>query len=526
MILGNSELSRAQFDYIYEISPPGGSVVEGVLELSGRVNENVTDLRLNIENVGHEVIVDEFRLSIWNYNWTYKWDTTKVPDGVYEIAVTAYNKTEQLERIITVVSIENVKDESSLTEDQALIMGVVLIIFIIIKICILIIDRKLIARKLKALNLVTKNISHITPRSAYTNTTQFLLTLFIIPLIFIGFMTDATILTIFLIVSGMTALAGIWGLTHRGIASKLALMVCLGCLWIGLSILIFTDLLNGTEKMPKSLAVAGSIVLLGSLVTYSLILILVWRMKIRAQLPAKVTLVVTVISGVLLILAIAGIIFAAIEILGWEIVLLETIGLLWIMSILSWFVYRYELIYFETREESRTSTTKNITFNMFNIDSIPMGLFAKEYKKRMLGKISYEINSEDEISIGIISVIDDWDTQWELLYRLMAGFINKMRKESFADARGVTLNLYSSDADLDKKLELCKYFGFVVISSGREKQLGYYHLELGAKPGLFGARPQPGTSRNFQESSRNKDSSTQRPRAKPNKLGLTGSGRL
>ncbi len=486
-ILVNSNYSRAQFDYIFEISPPGGTVVEGIIAFSGKVHENVTELRLNIESDEHEVIVDEFKLSIWNYNWTYKWDTTKVSDGVYEISVTAYNRTEQLERIMTLVFVENENDEPSMTDAQALIIAIVIIIFIIIEICILIIDRKLSAIKFKALNLINKNVKLITPRFAYLNTVLFLLTLFITLSILIV-LTDTTIFTIYLIVIGMTALAGIWGLTHRGIASKIALMVFFGGLWIGLSIIIFTDLFNGTEKIPKSLAVAGSIALLGLLVTYSFLLILVWRMKVRAQIPAKVTLVITIISWVLPILALVGIIFAAIEILGWEIILLETIVFSGIMSILSWVVYRAEILYYEMREESRTRSTKNITFNMFKIESIPIGLFAREYKKNTLGKISYELNSEDEISIGIISVIDDWDTQWELAHRLMAGFINKMHNDSFANAGGVTLKLYSSDENLDTKLELCKYFGFVVISSGREKQLGYYHLELGAKPGLFGAR--------------------------------------
>ncbi|MCK5559118.1 MAG: hypothetical protein KAJ51_00935 [Thermoplasmata archaeon] len=485
-VLVTSGNSNAQHEFVNEVSINDGEVVNGMIEISGRVDKNVTELRLNIESANHEVIISGLRLSIYNLNWTFKWDTTNVADGDYEISLTAYNNSNQLEQIITVVFVENTKDTATIPGDQALIIAIVLVIFIIIEICVIIGERKLRAIKLNALKLTPKNMMFKLPAFAYLNVILFFSALLIMLSIFIVAITDTLIFTIYMVVIGMAALTGLWALTHRGIASKIVLFGFLITLWIGLIDIAFMGLFTSSHKIPSSIAISSSIIGLGILLTYMIMLSLIWRIKIRAKLPAKIAIVMAIISVSFTILVVIGLILATIEILEWKLVTLEAIIFAGIISISTWIVYRTAISSFEAREESRTPTTKNATFNMVNIESIPIGVLAREYKKNTLGKISYEISSDDEINIGVISVAGDWAKDKELAYILMAEFVTKMHRESYTNSGLVAIRLYRSGEKLAEKLELCKYFGFITVSSGEEKRLGYYHLELSAKPGLFG----------------------------------------
>ena len=155
------------------------------------------------------------------------------------------------------------------------------------------------------------------------------------------------------------------------------------------------------------------------------------------------------------------------------------------ISITTWMVYRWDLVFFETREESRTKNTRNMTFNMFDIDSSSDGLVNKDHQKINLSKISYKISTDDNVNIGVISIMGDWATNHDLAYDLMHKFVRRMHRFSYIKRGRVAVKLYSSDDDFDRKLSLCQDLGFVIVNKEKNCEHSNYQLELQSNRGLF-----------------------------------------
>lgn len=428
----------------------------------------------------------DLSLSIDNNTWTYIWVTTRVGDGEYNITIKTYNLTSLTDVNITTLIVDNIKLSSNSRSDNKIIIAAILvIIFTIIEVIIILMDRRHRNKVLTSLNIEPNQITYNVPRLALVNIAIFLIIMTIILTIITPLIRNELLYSIFLILNGMTILTGLWAFTHKCLASKLALAFFFSSLWF----LIMSMTSMGLYKPPIKITMPGILtgLILGILImaVYLLIFSFIYIDKSSSNIKKGVSVITIILTLIFLGTIFLTILFANFSMFDWPNSLFLSLIFSGMISIVTWVVYRSDLVFFETREESQTKNTRNMTFNMFDIDGSRGGLVRKDHQKINLSKISYKISTDDNVNIGMISIQGDWDFNHDLAHKIMHKFVRKMHRFSYIKRGCVSVKLYSSDDDFDHKLSLCRDLGFVIVSNEKHCDNSNYQLELQSNQGLF-----------------------------------------
>jgi len=471
------------------ITGAGTDVVNGTVEFTDRIDINTTRVTINITDWNNITILDDLILSIENNTWTYKWVTTRVDDGFYTVSIKTYNSSSLINIETTVYNVDNIKPSSDSSPDNKILIGIILIlIFIIIEAVIILLERKYRNKVFFSLSLDPKQVTYNIPDLAIINIFLFLIVIGTVFTIITPQIENELLLTAFIILNGITILTGFWALTHKCLALKIALALFFAIIWTFIISLLTETYINHPTEIGSLNIIVGMTLGISILIIYLLIFCLIILNKRSSDVRKGIslgTIILTLIFlgtiGLTQLLAYFGIFF-------WENIFYICLIFSGLIPIGTWMIYRWDLVYFETREESRTNNSRNMTFNMFNIEKSGNKYLKKEYKKFNLAKISYKLTFDDNIKISMITVKGDWDSNRDLALLLMQKFVKMTYKLSNIDNGSVAIRIYQSDDDFDSKLNLCQSFGFAVEKKKKGVDNSYYQLKLRSDRGIFSKR--------------------------------------
>ena len=228
-------------------------------------------------------------------------------------------------------------------------------------------------------------------------------------------------------------------------------------------------------------------VILGILimVVYLLIFSLIYLGKNSSDIKKGISVIAIIITLIFLGTIFLTTLFANFGMFNWPNSLFLSLIFSGMISITTWMVYRWDLVFFENREESQTNNSRNMTFNMFNVEDSGGRFIKRDYQKINLAKISLKISFDDNVKISMITIRGDWDLNRDLAFTLMNEFVKRMYKLSYVERGHVAIRLYKTDDDFDSKLILCQNFGFVIELKKNKSDNSYYQLELQSNHRLF-----------------------------------------
>ena len=287
---------------------------------------------------------------------------------------------------------------------------------------------------------------------------------------------------------GLLMLVTYWTFSNRNMPNFLYYLIFL---IISFIVIILTSLWSPSDA--DGLFVGSALIITG-LILFFISFLIYWLTTRRGFLIAMVTMI---LSLVFFIISLVFFVLAYIDLfVSWWVTLIVSSILLGIILLIGWMVLKDDIFYFETREESQTHRGYRKTLNMFDILSTPRGLMKRDYDRKVMAKISYEKTHDKKVRMEVIQ-LREWDTLPGRAQgrRIMGVFVTKMRGKEGAMfnkvpvAESVKFSTYSSDTNLNDKLDLCRAFGFEVVDSGKERGLDYYDLDLVHKPFLGLGKP-------------------------------------
>ncbi len=446
------------------------------LKMEKIVSDEVYSILVRILKDG-ETEVEKTSSNIKN-SWSFETSVKDWDEGNYDILLTA---KDQSNSTLDSTSIP-IKVEEEEPFYMPLVCAIMLIIFIILIIVFFIISLLKKKKILANLKFGPKTVVKKLPMMSFVS---MLLTLFFVISGLAVCMTanlDLIGFILFLTALGLLMLVTYWTFSNRNYPHFILYLIFAILSLIAVSL---SALWSDADAFGLFIALW---LISTALIIYFISIFIYWLTSRRGFLIALVTVI---LSLVFFILQIIFIVLAVFEFIDWWLTVVIGSVFLAILLFISWAVLRGDIFYFETRDESQTHRGWRRTLNMFDIISIPHGLLKRDHDRKVMGKISYEQTQDKKVRMEVIQIRD-----WESLSgrtqgrRLMGVYVSKMRGKEGPPfnkhrvAKSVKYTIYSSDTNLDDKLELSKAFGFVVQDSGKERGLDYYDLELVHRPFL------------------------------------------
>ncbi len=447
------------------------------LKMSKTLPDDVYSVQTKITK-NNKVKVDKTSTDLKN-SWSFETSVKDWDEGKYQVILSAQAQNGTI-LDTGVFQIKVVKEEPFY---MPLVCAVLLIIFIVLLIVLFILSLLKNKKIMTELKFEPKNVAKKLPMLSYIS--MFITLLFVLSGL-AACMTaglDLIPFILFLVILGFLMLFTYWTFSNRNFPPFILYLILI------ILSLIVISLASVWSETDAGGLVVGSGLLLTSMILFFISILLYWLTSRRGFFT---TLVTVILSLVFFILMIVFVILSIIDFfISWWVTIIIGSILTMILLLMSWVILRDDLFYFETREESQTHRGWRKTFNMFDIFSIPRGLLKREYDRKVMGKISFEQMHDKNMRMEVISLRD-----WETLpgqsqgRRLMGEYVKKMRSKEGPPfnkepvAKSVKFTIYSSDVNLEDKLNLCRAFGFKVQESGRERGLDYYELELVHRPFL------------------------------------------
>ncbi len=442
---------------------------------------NVVEIYIRISKDGE--VIDELTKDVSKGSWEYekaveKWDT-----GIYFVALEALDDTGEVWDSTSFQIKIKEEEEKEPFSNMPLFCAIILIIFIVLFIVLFVLSIIKHKKIMTELRFKPKSVVKKLPLMALVDMLVTFLLVIAGTSVIITAKLDLIPFLLFLAGLGLFMLVTYWTFSNRNYPNFIFYLI-FGI--ISLTVISLAGVWSPTDAVGL---VVGSGLIITALILFFISILLYWLTSRRGFLIALVTVILALAFCVI---HIVFIVLSAIEFIDWWIATTVGAVLLTVMLFVSWLVLREDIFYFETRDESQTQRGWRRTLNMFDILSTPRGLFKREYDRKVMGKISYEHMHDKNIRMEVIQ-LREWNTNRGRAQgrRLMGVYVNKMRSkegpmfQKDRVAKSVKYTTYSSDTNLDDKLELCKAFGFEIYDSGRERGLDYYDLDLVHKP-LFG----------------------------------------
>jgi hypothetical protein len=457
------------------------------LKMSKTLSDDVHTITVKISKDG-ETKIDQQFTDLKN-SWSFETSVKDWKTGEYDVVLSA--AFENGTAIDTAVFQINVVDVEPY--NQALMCGIMLIIFIILIIVFFILSILKNKKVMTGLRFDPKTVNKKLPTMSYMSMFSVLLLVIAGTGISMTAGLSLGVFLVFLAVLGFTMILAYFAFSNRNMPVFIIFLI------ISIISLIVIALASIWSEQFAVGMIAAAIIILVAFILFFIFLLIYWLTSRRGYFVAMVAVILTLVC---MILHIVFMILAAIIIIPWWISTIFGYLFFLVLLYLTWMILREDLFYFELREESKTHRGWRKTFNMFDVLSTPRGLLKRDYDRKVMGKISFEQTHDKNVRMEVIS-LREWDTVKGRNQgrRLMGVYVSKMRSKEGPPfnkepvAENVNYTIYSSDVNLDDKLKLCKSFGFDIKDSGRERGLDYYDLELVHRPFLGLGTPMGSTKK-------------------------------